>query len=455
MKNRKYDIERYLRGELSAAEMHALEKEALNDPFLAEALEGIEHAGTDNFLYDLHRINRIVHKRARKRSRKHDGNFRMLGWTVGVAATVFLATFSAFLVINMLKEQEKARQLALQESLQSQDLLRETVRDTIAIPLPGERPVAVKRRVDGPDRTHEVSRAITKELQDTEETAAPDATEEFEAEQGLLALNGKGNEGAQKQGQDREQDAPLSTSKVETGPSAVRENTGAAKKEARAAGHEAADRTVDLVHPGGADSIVVRGNVTSLNGEDLPGVNVLIKGTNNGTVTDAGGNFRLTIPSSESKLTFSFIGFTTQEVSPQGQTSLKVQLKEDVTSLSEVVVTGYADGVSARTSPGTFTFAEPAGGRSAFRDYLNGAVKYPEEALRNKTEGSVTVRFTVEPSGELSGFEVLKGIGHGCDQELIRAIQHGPAWEPSRNGQTSVRDTVKVRFKFQLRPGDR
>ena len=58
MRNRKSDIEKYLRGELSPAEMHALEKEALKDPFLAEALEGVEQTGADNFLYDLHGINR-------------------------------------------------------------------------------------------------------------------------------------------------------------------------------------------------------------------------------------------------------------------------------------------------------------------------------------------------------------------------------------------------------------
>lgn len=455
MKNRKHDIERYLRGELSAAEMHALEKEALNDPFLAEALEGVEHAGTDNFLYDLHRINRIVHKRARRRSREHDGNFRMLGWTVGVAATVFLATFSAFLVINMLKEQEKARQLALQESLQSQELLRETVRDTIAIPLPGERPVSMKRKVDVPVPTHEVARTMTKALQDTGATVAPDAIEEVEPAQELLALNEKGNDDAQKRLQDPQQDAPLSSTKVETDPSAIRENTAVSKKETRVAGREPADRTSDMAPPGSADSIVVRGSVTSLNGESLPGVNVLIQGTNNGTVTDAGGNFQLTIPASASKLTFSFIGFTTQEVAPQGRTSLNVQLKEDVASLSEVVVTGYAEGVNASEPSGTFTFAEPEGGRSDFRSYLNSAVNYPEEALHNKTEGRVTVRFTVEPSGELSGFEVLKGIGHGCDQELIRAIQQGPSWKPSRRGDNPVRDTVRVRYKFALPRGER
>src|SRR5687768_17553486 len=105
MRNRKSDIEKYLRGELSPAEMHALEKEALNDPFLAEALEGVEQTGTDNFLYDLHRINRSVHDRSRRRSTKNNKTIRMWGWTSAIAATVLLVAVSGFLVINILKDQ--------------------------------------------------------------------------------------------------------------------------------------------------------------------------------------------------------------------------------------------------------------------------------------------------------------------------------------------------------------
>ena len=69
MRIRKNDIEKYLQGELTSAEMHALEKEALSDPFLAEALDGVEQTGADNFLYDLHQLNRSVHDRMRRKRR--------------------------------------------------------------------------------------------------------------------------------------------------------------------------------------------------------------------------------------------------------------------------------------------------------------------------------------------------------------------------------------------------
>jgi len=76
-------------------------------------------------------------------------------------------------------------------------------------------------------------------------------------------------------------------------------------------------------------------------GTGLPGVNVAIKGTTRGVSTDAEGNFRLQAPD-DAVLVFSFIGYRPQEVAVGGQTSLNVTLVEDVSTLNEVVVTGYA-----------------------------------------------------------------------------------------------------------------
>ena len=86
----------------------------------------------------------------------------------------------------------------------------------------------------------------------------------------------------------------------------------------------------------------VTGKVTSTeDGTALPGVNVVVKGTTNGTVTDAEGNFRISIPSSGGSLVFSFIGLSTSEVEIGDRTTVDVSLSQDVQQLSEVVVTGY------------------------------------------------------------------------------------------------------------------
>ncbi len=89
-----------------------------------------------------------------------------------------------------------------------------------------------------------------------------------------------------------------------------------------------------------AQDRTVSGKVTSTeDGSSLPGVNVVLKGTANGTVTDADGNYSLTIPQAGGSLVFSFIGLSTQEVPIGDRTTVNVSLALDVTQLSEVVVT--------------------------------------------------------------------------------------------------------------------
>lgn len=82
----------------------------------------------------------------------------------------------------------------------------------------------------------------------------------------------------------------------------------------------------------------VRDNTT---GEPLPGVNVLVEGTQNGTSSDMDGKYTLPNVATGSRITFTFIGFASQTLTYTGQTSLDVVLTEDATQLSEVVVIGY------------------------------------------------------------------------------------------------------------------
>jgi len=82
-----------------------------------------------------------------------------------------------------------------------------------------------------------------------------------------------------------------------------------------------------------------RGKVVDENGDPLPGVNVIAKGTTIGTVTDAGGNYDITLPNDASQLVFSFIGMQTAEMTAGSE--MIVKLKSDVAQLSEVTVAGF------------------------------------------------------------------------------------------------------------------
>ena len=89
-----------------------------------------------------------------------------------------------------------------------------------------------------------------------------------------------------------------------------------------------------------AQDRVITGKVTSSeDGSSLPGVNVVVKGTTNGTVTDIDGNYKLAVPENGGTLVFSFIGLESQEIEIGNQSTLNASMNSDLKQLSEVIVT--------------------------------------------------------------------------------------------------------------------
>ncbi len=87
-------------------------------------------------------------------------------------------------------------------------------------------------------------------------------------------------------------------------------------------------------------AVTLSGKVTDLkSGEGLPGVNVVVKGTNTGTTTGSDGSYMLEAAAANGILVFSFIGYVTKELIIDNQAVLNISLSEDIQSLSEVVVT--------------------------------------------------------------------------------------------------------------------
>lgn len=90
------------------------------------------------------------------------------------------------------------------------------------------------------------------------------------------------------------------------------------------------------------------------------------------------------------------------------------------------------------------------GGEAALYRFLSNQIRYPEEALRNKIEGKVYIRFVVQADGSITDVDVLRGIGYGCDQEALRVVQMMPRWVPGELGGTKVPvySSLAIEFKF-------
>lgn len=91
------------------------------------------------------------------------------------------------------------------------------------------------------------------------------------------------------------------------------------------------------------NKIVVTGTVFDSANIPVAGANLMVKGTDTGTIADGDGNFTITVPYSGATLVVSFIGFTTKEVPLAGQTEVKVVLEEEATALEETVVIAYGN----------------------------------------------------------------------------------------------------------------
>ena len=133
-------------------------------------------------------------------------------------------------------------------------------------------------------------------------------------------------------------------------------------------------------------AITVSGRVSSSeDGGGLPGVNILVKSSTTGTVTDANGNYALSVPNETDTLVFSSIGYLSQEVALQGRSTVDVALSEDLQSLEEVVVVGYG---TVKKRDLTSSVAQVSG-----EDIKSRVVSRIDEALQGKLAG-VTVQQT-------------------------------------------------------------
>ncbi len=101
------------------------------------------------------------------------------------------------------------------------------------------------------------------------------------------------------------------------------------------------DRLLERINLSKVMDRTVRGSVTDEKGEGLPGVNIVIKGTQQGTVSSSDGQYEISVPDHNAVLTFSFVGYVSQEVMVGTRTTIDISLKTDEKALEEVVVVGY------------------------------------------------------------------------------------------------------------------
>jgi TonB-dependent starch-binding outer membrane protein SusC len=141
---------------------------------------------------------------------------------------------------------------------------------------------------------------------------------------------------------------------------------------------------------------IVQGKVTDENGQPLPGVTVVIKGTTQGTVTDVNGVYSISVANTNSSLLFSFVGMLTQEIVVGSQTSINVTLEVDAIGIEEVVAIGYG---------------------TQRKENVTGSM---ETASKEQIENKAIISVGQALQGEISGVQIRQSDGKpGSSTEII------------------------------------
>jgi TonB-dependent starch-binding outer membrane protein SusC len=171
-----------------------------------------------------------------------------------------------------------------------------------------------------------------------------------------------------------------------------------------------------------AQDKTVTGKVTDAsNGDPMPGVTVVVKGTTNGTITDPNGSYTLSVPSG-SVIVFSFIGYKTKEIVVGNVTVVNAAIESDMIGMDEVVVIGY--GVQKKT--------DKTGAVSQIKaDELNGgAITDPMQAMQGKASGVMITRQGGDPN---AGFSVrIRGAaGFESNTQPLYVVDGVPGVDPT------------------------
>lgn len=182
-------------------------------------------------------------------------------------------------------------------------------------------------------------------------------------------------------------------------------------------------KSIEMTHtesttPGSLE-VNVKGRVTDELGQPLPGVNVLQKGTTNGTATDADGSYSLNVPDANVMLVFSFIGYLSVEVELKGSTTFNQVMQPDIQSLQEVVVVGYGERKKENYTGAVSTINT--------KEIVQAPVANITNALTGRLSGLIAVQRGGEPGQDGSQLLIrgLSTLGDNSPLVVIDGIPRG------------------------------
>lgn len=412
----------YIRGLRKGKEAHRLERESMQDPFLADAMDGYNQVeGNHEQRIEKLRMQVSAHSAKKK-------NTYAITWSIAACLIIGFGISSYFL---FLKKSMTDEVFIAKESV-STKLAEPAVPPTPAIPATPTVPATPQK---------EIALATTKVK--TDSTPISEITARQADKKDMIA---KIQTTSQPQG------APVATvpmmEEVSEETAALQEVVATMDTFESESDKKMKMAKVAAILP---QNNMIKGIVTDKKGEPLIGASVAYKGTNIGTITNMNGEFSLVKKDDKKQLTAQFIGYDPVEIRVDTSRTMLIAMNENQQTLNEAVVVGYgAKKKKKSVTTGTVVKGDeqankditpqPVIGKRDYQKYLKENLVRPTDEKCAQVKGKVVLTFLVNKEGRPFYIKVKESLCESADKEAIRLIQEGPDWV---YGNKLVEVTVK------------
>ncbi len=411
-KNKKYtatDFERYHSGEMPADEMHVLEKAALEDPFLADALEG--YTSATNFKADILELKTRLEEKKKKKSvfsiSSITGN---TWWRIAALFIIIAGVGFIFYRINFIDKEDSLATNQLKSLPKNKDSGITSLADSATTS-------------DMAFQKPEVSTSASKDK--TAPTESKMENKKAGNNPGDVAMSAE--------------PAPSKKAAQE-----LAANSASGNFEDKSAGR------------GNEKEYKLKGKVTDETGKPIAMASVYDDARKKATLTDTTGNFVLQSPDSNTAASVAAAGYATKKVTLQKDEQPTIAMNKSDTNLSEVVVTGHGkekkkeralsreNALSAKIAGVKIKANEvrPFPKNEKFDQYLSDNIQPILNENGERLAGEVLLSFSVSEKGRPTNIKVAKSSCEGCEEEALRLLESGPDWN-SESGKTG---TVAIKF---------
>ena len=401
----------YIRGLRKGKEAHRLEKESMQDPFLADAMDGYNQVeGNHEQRIEKLRMQVSAHSAKKK-------NTYAITWSIAACLIIGFGISSYFLFLKKSMTDE----VFIAEESVSTKLAEPAAPPTPAIPATPTVPATPQK---------EIALATTKVK--TDSTPVSEITARQANKKDMIAKI---------QATSQPQQGVL----VATVPvmEEVSEETAALQEVVATMDtfESESDKKMKLAKVATIlpQNNRIQGRVTNEKGEPLIGASVTYKGTNIGTITNMNGEFSLVKKDDKKRLTAQFIGYDPVEIRVDTSRTMLIAMNENKQALNEVVVVGYGAKKNKKSvTAGTVVKGneqankditpQPVIGKRKFQKYLKENLVRPTDEKCAQVKGKVVLTFLVNKEGRPFSIKVKESLCESSDKEAIRLIQEGPDW---------------------------